>query len=122
MYGFTGQGVFSNVVRVRDEARGKQDAAIKIIRNNEMMSVTKETRKYSFIPTSCLYFQAQDWSQGTRVLEEAQRPRPRRQVPLLATLPPFLPPQPPVSRLRAAQVRVTVTSLQPVVQCCVLSV
>ena len=35
--GFTGQGVFSNVVRVRDEARGKQDAAIKIIRNNEMM-------------------------------------------------------------------------------------
>ena len=39
VYGFTGQGVFSNVVRVRDEARGKQDAAIKIIRHNEMMYV-----------------------------------------------------------------------------------
>lgn len=39
VYGFTGQGVFSNVVRVRDAARGSQEAAIKIIRNNEMMLV-----------------------------------------------------------------------------------
>ncbi len=37
MFGFTGQGVFSNVVRVKDAARGNTDAAIKIIRNNEMM-------------------------------------------------------------------------------------
>lgn len=37
IYGYTGQGVFSNVVRGRDTARGKQDVAIKIIRNNEMM-------------------------------------------------------------------------------------
>ncbi|ELT96857.1 hypothetical protein CAPTEDRAFT_157727 [Capitella teleta] len=38
--GFTGQGVFSNVVRAQDTARGKQEAAIKIIRNNEMMHKT----------------------------------------------------------------------------------
>ena len=37
VYGYTGQGVFSSVVRARDEARGKTDVAIKIIRNNEMM-------------------------------------------------------------------------------------
>lgn len=37
VYGYTGQGVFSNVVRARDQARGNQDVAIKIIRNNEIM-------------------------------------------------------------------------------------
>jgi len=37
VFGFTGQGVFSTVVRVRDSARANQEAAIKIIRNNEMM-------------------------------------------------------------------------------------
>lgn len=37
VYGYTGHGVFSSVVRARDEARGKMDVAIKIIRNNEMM-------------------------------------------------------------------------------------
>ena len=37
VFGFTGQGVFSNVVRVRDAAKSNQEAAIKIIRNNEMM-------------------------------------------------------------------------------------
>lgn len=37
VYGYTGQGVFSNVVRARDIARGNQEVAIKIIRNNEMM-------------------------------------------------------------------------------------
>lgn len=37
VYGFTGQGVFSNVLRARDSARGNQEVAIKIIRNNEMM-------------------------------------------------------------------------------------
>lgn len=36
-YGYTGQGVFSNVIRARDTARGNQDVAIKIIRNNEVM-------------------------------------------------------------------------------------
>lgn len=37
VYGYTGQGVFSNVVRARDGARGNQDVAVKIIRNNEIM-------------------------------------------------------------------------------------
>ena len=37
VFGFTGQGVFSNVVRARDEARGKGQVAIKIARNNELM-------------------------------------------------------------------------------------
>ena len=39
VYGYTGQGVFSNVVRARDQARGNLDTAIKIIRNNELMYV-----------------------------------------------------------------------------------
>jgi serine/threonine-protein kinase PRP4 len=37
VYGYTGQGVFSNVIRARDGARGNQDVAVKIIRNNEIM-------------------------------------------------------------------------------------
>lgn len=37
VYGFTGQGVFSNVVRARDKNQSQQDVAIKIIRNNEVM-------------------------------------------------------------------------------------
>merc|ERR1712079_822090 len=37
VYGYTGQGVFSNVVRARDSIRGNQEVAIKIIRNNEIM-------------------------------------------------------------------------------------
>lgn len=37
VYGYTGQGVFSNVVRARDAARDNQDVAVKIIRNNEIM-------------------------------------------------------------------------------------
>ena len=36
-FGYTGQGVFSNVVRARDSVRGNQEVAIKIIRNNEIM-------------------------------------------------------------------------------------
>ncbi|XP_064081769.1 serine/threonine-protein kinase PRP4 homolog [Macrobrachium nipponense] len=40
VYGYTGQGVFSNVVRGRDAARAGQDVAIKIIRNNEVMHKT----------------------------------------------------------------------------------
>lgn len=35
--GFTGQGVFSNVVSARDQARGNANTAVKIIRNNEIM-------------------------------------------------------------------------------------
>lgn len=35
--GFTGQGVFSNVIVARDQARGNQNVAVKIIRNNEVM-------------------------------------------------------------------------------------
>ncbi|XP_017862419.1 PREDICTED: serine/threonine-protein kinase PRP4 homolog [Drosophila arizonae] len=38
--GYTGQGVFSNVVRSRDQARGSANVAIKIIRNNEIMHKT----------------------------------------------------------------------------------
>lgn len=37
VFGYTGQGVFSNVVRARDAHKGSQEVAIKIIRNNEMM-------------------------------------------------------------------------------------
>ncbi|CAG0887271.1 unnamed protein product [Darwinula stevensoni] len=40
VYGYTGQGVFSNVVRARDIARGNQEVAIKIIRNNDIMHKT----------------------------------------------------------------------------------
>nr|XP_023026600.1 serine/threonine-protein kinase prp4 [Leptinotarsa decemlineata] len=40
VYGYTGQGVFSNVIRARDQARGNQDVAVKIIRNNEIMHKT----------------------------------------------------------------------------------
>ncbi|KAG5871676.1 hypothetical protein JTB14_007359 [Gonioctena quinquepunctata] len=40
VYGYTGQGVFSNVIRARDQARGSQDVAVKIIRNNEIMHKT----------------------------------------------------------------------------------
>lgn len=40
VFGYTGQGVFSNVVRARDMARGGQEVAIKIIRNNEIMHKT----------------------------------------------------------------------------------
>lgn len=35
--GLTGQGVFSTVVRARDQARGNTQVAVKIIRNNEIM-------------------------------------------------------------------------------------
>ncbi|EDO47304.1 predicted protein [Nematostella vectensis] len=40
VYGFSGSGVFSNVVRARDQARGSQEVVVKIIRNNEMMHKT----------------------------------------------------------------------------------
>ncbi|KAF6110908.1 pre-mRNA processing factor 4B [Phyllostomus discolor] len=40
VYGYTGQGVFSNVVRARDNARANQEVAVKIIRNNELMQKT----------------------------------------------------------------------------------
>lgn len=40
VFGYTGQGVFSNVVRARDGMRGNQEVAIKIIRNNEIMHKT----------------------------------------------------------------------------------
>ncbi|KAL2097237.1 hypothetical protein ACEWY4_006444 [Coilia grayii] len=40
VYGYTGQGVFSNVIRARDMARANQEVAIKIIRNNELMQKT----------------------------------------------------------------------------------
>lgn len=38
--GYTGQGVFSNVIRAKDQARGGCNVAIKIIRNHEIMHKT----------------------------------------------------------------------------------
>ncbi|XP_057190480.1 serine/threonine-protein kinase PRP4 homolog [Triplophysa rosa] len=40
VYGYTGHGVFSNVIRARDLGRANQEVAVKIIRNNEMMQKT----------------------------------------------------------------------------------
>uniref|UniRef100_A0A4W3JA81 Serine/threonine-protein kinase PRP4 homolog n=1 Tax=Callorhinchus milii TaxID=7868 RepID=A0A4W3JA81_CALMI len=40
VYGYTGQGVFSNVVRARDMAWASREVAVKIIRNNELMQKT----------------------------------------------------------------------------------
>ena len=40
VFGYTGQGMFSNVVRARDSFKGSQEVAIKIIRNNEVMNKT----------------------------------------------------------------------------------
>jgi serine/threonine-protein kinase PRP4 len=40
VFGFTGQGAFSNVVRARDEARTSAEVAVKLIRNNEVMHRT----------------------------------------------------------------------------------
>ena len=40
VYGYTGQGVFSSVVRARDGARDNKEVCIKIIRNNELMHKT----------------------------------------------------------------------------------
>jgi len=37
VYGYTGQGVFSNVVRARDQTKGDSEVCVKIIRNNEIM-------------------------------------------------------------------------------------
>lgn len=47
VYGYTGQGVFSNVIRARDQLRAGQEVAIKIIRNNEIM----------WVLISCVYSQ-----------------------------------------------------------------
>lgn len=45
VFGFTGQGVFSNVVRAREDIGGTStEVAIKIIRNNELMSVRNSRR------------------------------------------------------------------------------
>lgn len=40
VFGHTGQGVFSNVIRARDMARDGRDVAVKIIRSNEIMHKT----------------------------------------------------------------------------------
>ncbi|CDW55669.1 serine:threonine protein kinase PRP4 [Trichuris trichiura] len=40
VYGYTGQGVFGNVVRARDLKRKSEAVAVKIIRNNELMYKT----------------------------------------------------------------------------------
>lgn len=37
IFGYTGQGVFSNVVRARDLKEAERPVAIKILRNNELM-------------------------------------------------------------------------------------
>ncbi|VDO94233.1 unnamed protein product [Soboliphyme baturini] len=61
VYGYTGQGVFGNVVRARDQARGNLEIAVKIIRNNELMyilivstkpaCVNSNTTAFGFIAT-----------------------------------------------------------------------
>ena len=53
VFGFSGEGVFSNVVRARDSARDNKEIAIKIIRNNEMMYAL--TIIFSPICTHVLY-------------------------------------------------------------------
>lgn len=40
VYGYTGQGVFGNVIRARDQTRASREVAVKIIRNNEIMHKT----------------------------------------------------------------------------------
>ncbi|XP_025017943.1 serine/threonine-protein kinase PRP4 homolog isoform X2 [Tetranychus urticae] len=40
VFGYTGQGMFSNVVRARDSFKESKEVAIKIIRNNEVMNKT----------------------------------------------------------------------------------
>ena len=40
VFGYTGQGVFSSVVRARDNNKGNHELCIKIIRNNEIMHKT----------------------------------------------------------------------------------
>lgn len=40
VYGYTGQGVFSNVIRARDETDSGKEVAIKIIRSNDVMHKT----------------------------------------------------------------------------------
>ena len=37
VYGYTGAGVFGNVVRATDAARSNTKVAVKIIRNNDVM-------------------------------------------------------------------------------------
>lgn len=49
VYGYTGQGVFSNVIRARDTARAGQEVAVKIIRNNELMWVIPFINIYIFV-------------------------------------------------------------------------
>ena len=48
VYGYTGQGVFSNVVRARDQSKGDGEVCVKIIRNNEIMLVISNIL-YNFI-------------------------------------------------------------------------
>lgn len=40
VFGYTGQGVFSNVIRARDSTTGNQEVAVKIIRSNDIMHKT----------------------------------------------------------------------------------
>jgi serine/threonine-protein kinase PRP4 len=37
VYGYTGQGMFGNVVRAHDATRNNASVAVKIARNNEVM-------------------------------------------------------------------------------------
>lgn len=46
VYGYTGQGVFSNVIVARDQARGNLEVAVKIIRNNEIMYVNTSPQRF----------------------------------------------------------------------------
>jgi len=54
VYGYTGQGVFSNVVRARDTMKANMEVAIKIMRSNEIMWVLWQEYFFARAFISCL--------------------------------------------------------------------
>lgn len=78
VYGYTGQGVFSNVIRARDTARAGQEVAVKIIRNNELMRViptkviTNTVGCWLYLPRNALFLQAEDGFERVGVPQEVE--------------------------------------------------
>lgn len=104
VYGYTGQGVFSNVIRARDTARAGQEVAIKIIRNNELMWVFPWMPAFHMwklliclntvmasLLTRCMFEQAQDRIKRAGIPQEAEWRWSRWQVPLPAPFQALLP-------------------------------
>lgn len=78
VYGYTGQGVFSNVIRARDQARSYSDVAIKIIRNNEIMYVFEI--QFTYVYSNGFYnffckFQASNRLEGVGDVKKVERRR-----------------------------------------------